>query len=273
MTLAPSITPDLPAQTIQAWKKPKRVDTLAHQSHMSRTAAQSVDVSYRGNVLSSIAPQNDGQTRRGFEAVLLADEKVQTSSDNLDFGDFLDVINPLQHVPVVNMVYRSLTGDEIGATAQIVGGGIFGGPMGALSGVANAIIAHETGKDIAGNIISLLRGGTHEETSKIDYALQNDPESQLELAALSHGLENADQGHTDPTLSAAAMSFAGIKTATQAYEKMESANARTAGWSWQEKAQDPVQYSFDASDLVAQALNTPREEMTEITLNTLPPIY
>ena len=34
--------------------------------------------------------------------------------DGFTLGDFLDIINPLQHIPVVSTVYRAITGDKIG---------------------------------------------------------------------------------------------------------------------------------------------------------------
>lgn len=42
--------------------------------------------------------------------------------DGLNFWDFLDIINPLQHIPVISTIYRQITGDEIGAAAKVIGG-------------------------------------------------------------------------------------------------------------------------------------------------------
>ena len=33
--------------------------------------------------------------------------------DGFTFLDFLDVINPLQHIPIISSVYRSITNDSI----------------------------------------------------------------------------------------------------------------------------------------------------------------
>lgn len=77
-------------------------------------------------------------------------------SDVFGFGDVLDMINPLQHIPLVGSVYRHITGDEIKPISRIVGGAVFGGPVGAASGLANVIVQHETGRDIAGNIVALV---------------------------------------------------------------------------------------------------------------------
>ena len=47
--------------------------------------------------------------------------------------DFIDIINPLQHIPIVGTLYRNITHDEIKAPSRILGGGLFGGIVGASS--------------------------------------------------------------------------------------------------------------------------------------------
>jgi hypothetical protein len=39
------------------------------------------------------------------------------------FSTLLDIINPLQHIPLVSKLYREWTGDEINSPARMVGGG------------------------------------------------------------------------------------------------------------------------------------------------------
>ncbi len=57
----------------------------------------------------------------------------ELNTDNsFGFADIVDMINPLQHIPIVSGLYQSATGDTIGSIATIVGGAIFGGPLGAL---------------------------------------------------------------------------------------------------------------------------------------------
>ncbi|HNQ91296.1 MAG TPA: hypothetical protein PKI93_00020 [Alphaproteobacteria bacterium] len=72
------------------------------------------------------------------------------------FFDFLDIINPLQHIPIVGTIYRHITGDEIGPVAQVLGGAVFGGPVGAATGLASAIVTHETGKDVGDAVAGLF---------------------------------------------------------------------------------------------------------------------
>src|ERR1041385_7223129 len=64
------------------------------------------------------------------------------SKESFSFKDILDMLNPLQHLPVISTLYRKLTGETIGGVARIVGGAIYGraGGIGSMiSSVANAI--------------------------------------------------------------------------------------------------------------------------------------
>lgn len=79
-------------------------------------------------------------------------------ADDFGFLDLVDMINPLQHIPVVNLFYRAVTGDTIKPIGKILGGAVFGGPVGASSGLVDAIITQETGQDMAGTVLSLVRG-------------------------------------------------------------------------------------------------------------------
>jgi hypothetical protein len=56
------------------------------------------------------------------------------------FGQILDIVNPLQHIPLISNLYRNLTGDKIDAFAHIAGGAIFGGPLGAAGAAASEIV-------------------------------------------------------------------------------------------------------------------------------------
>ncbi len=71
--------------------------------------------------------------------------EIEPENESFGFFDALDVINPLQHIPFVSHAYRSLTGDEIRASAQIIGGGVYGGAIGALFGVVKAVAGTVSG--------------------------------------------------------------------------------------------------------------------------------
>lgn len=75
---------------------------------------------------------------------------------SLSFDDVLDAINPLQHLPVIGMIYRKLTGDTEGNVARVVGDGIYGGPLGVASGLLDVAVTEITGKDIGENLLALV---------------------------------------------------------------------------------------------------------------------
>lgn len=74
------------------------------------------------------------------------------------FGDFLDIINPLQHIPIVSTLYRQITGDEISAPARVFGGTLFGGPGGFVAAVANTLFDEVAGEDLGATAMALFDG-------------------------------------------------------------------------------------------------------------------
>lgn len=77
--------------------------------------------------------------------------------DSPSFGDVLDIINPLQHIPVINDIYREITGDKIGVGARLIGGALFGGPIGLIGSAVNAVMEEATGHDFGGHVIALFK--------------------------------------------------------------------------------------------------------------------
>jgi hypothetical protein len=73
-------------------------------------------------------------------------------NQNFGFADFIDLINPLQHLPVIGDLYREATGDTINPAVKLVGGGIFGGPLGLISGAAQAIFEQANGEEVTQTI-------------------------------------------------------------------------------------------------------------------------
>ncbi len=72
------------------------------------------------------------------------------------FSDLLDIINPLQHIPVVSTVYRAITGDQIEAGSRMAGGALFGGPIGLALSVVSAMVHESTGKDPGEHAMAML---------------------------------------------------------------------------------------------------------------------
>lgn len=85
-----------------------------------------------------------------------ADRLDGYGEQSLSFGDFLSIFNPLQHIPVVGSIYRAITGDTIAPAARVIGGGLFGGPMGLIASAFNAIIEQTTGSDLGEKALALV---------------------------------------------------------------------------------------------------------------------
>lgn len=85
-------------------------------------------------------------------------ERVEIPND-LSFGDILDVINPLQHLPIIGTLYRNLTGDTLNPAARVMGGFLYGGVVGGLVSVTNAVIEQSSGKDVGDHVMASLGFG------------------------------------------------------------------------------------------------------------------
>lgn len=83
----------------------------------------------------------------------------QDGDDSPSFWDLLDIINPLQHIPVVNSLYQELTGDKIGVGARLAGDTLFGGAIGLVASVVNCLVEENTGDDIGGHVLALFKDG------------------------------------------------------------------------------------------------------------------
>ncbi len=77
---------------------------------------------------------------------------------SLSFADLIDTINPLQHIPVVSTIYRTITDDDISPVAKIAGDSLFLGPVGAVGALVDVAVETVTGKDIGEHVVSLFDG-------------------------------------------------------------------------------------------------------------------
>ncbi len=75
-------------------------------------------------------------------------------SGGLSFKSILDTINPLQQIPGISTIYREMTDSTISTGSRLVGGTLFGGPIGFAVALFNEIVSGTTGKDIGGNLIA-----------------------------------------------------------------------------------------------------------------------
>lgn len=111
----------------------------------------------------------------------------------LTFWDLLDIVNPLQHLPLISGIYRRITGDEIEPAMRFLGGALYGGVIGAAAAVASMIVEDVSGRDIGGHVIATLFGDDEEpatdgvaaavaETAKTNLSATGAPQSLLGAA-------------------------------------------------------------------------------------------
>ncbi|SDG12107.1 hypothetical protein [Thalassobaculum litoreum] len=143
------------------------------------------------------------------------------TNDSLGFADLLDMINPLQHIPVVSTLYRELTGDTISEPARMAGGALWGGPAGVIGALANSITAEETGGDIGATTMAMLRGD----------AAGGDPDGTgaQEPATLVGEMPQTDTADlTDPLVGTLPAGVAQFAAARQAATAAAAASAGTS---------------------------------------------
>ena len=87
----------------------------------------------------------------------------KASGSGFTFHDFLNIINPLQHIPVVSTLYREITGDAMKPISNILGGALFGGMIGLASSAIDSIVQEITGKDIGAHVMATL--GLHHDSA------------------------------------------------------------------------------------------------------------
>jgi hypothetical protein len=83
------------------------------------------------------------------------------------FDHLLDVVNPLQHIPIIGTIYRAITGDKIGSVEKIMGGTLYGGMWGAISALADVAFKGITGKSFEDTALSLLKSDSKTATTKV----------------------------------------------------------------------------------------------------------
>lgn len=117
---------------------------------VAQAASESADDGMLGHV-SKLAAQVTGLTgddkqEDGEQATTGKKSPGLFENGAPGFGDVLDVINPLHHIPIVNGIYTQLTGDDAGYAARVAGGFLYGGGIGALASTLDSGLESASGK-------------------------------------------------------------------------------------------------------------------------------
>ncbi|WP_068418060.1 hypothetical protein [Labrenzia sp. OB1] len=105
------------------------------------------------DVTAAIAKAPEMQTGRP-EAHMTARRPVTTANQavgSFNFGDFLDVINPLQHIPGIAELYRSVTNDRISDDARKAGNAFYGFALGGPIGLGAMLAYSAAGDRVSGS--------------------------------------------------------------------------------------------------------------------------
>jgi hypothetical protein len=82
-----------------------------------------------------------------------------SAADGFSFDDLIDIVNPLQHIPVVSTIYRAITDDTEKPVAEIAGGALYGGLIGLGGSLLDVAFKEITGKDFGDTVLSWIGGG------------------------------------------------------------------------------------------------------------------
>ncbi|HWU55893.1 MAG TPA: hypothetical protein VN175_10350 [Rhizomicrobium sp.] len=85
------------------------------------------------------------------------------------FHHLWDVVNPLQHIPVIGTIYRAVTGEHLDAVEKIAGDTLYGGLWGAVSSIADVAFEGLTGKSFEDTALALFKsdGKTRVASTKV----------------------------------------------------------------------------------------------------------
>lgn len=70
----------------------------------------------------------------------LTEGSAEPVPGEITFAQFLAGLNPLHHLPVIGTIYREATGESIPPVMRVLGGTLFGGPLGMLSSAIMAAL-------------------------------------------------------------------------------------------------------------------------------------
>ncbi len=140
-----------------------------------------------------------GATNRLSEPEATKDDGFKPfGDDGFSFLDLIDVVNPLQHLPVIGPLYRSLTGDTLDPLPRIAGSTLFFGPVGAGISVANVVVEQSTGKDVGGHVLALFDDQASPTTITADASPITDDSKTLAVTAGTDGSRTAISAVEDP---------------------------------------------------------------------------
>ncbi|WP_068082106.1 hypothetical protein [Polycladidibacter stylochi] len=107
---------------------------------------------------------------------------IEQTKDVPEFtlGEFIDIINPLQHIPGINTLYRNITGDEASVRSRVLGSSIYGIAIAGPVGMAGLL---------AGNVAEMAA------TGQLDEAMAKANTNEVAMNTASNALIDGADVH------------------------------------------------------------------------------
>ena len=191
--------------------------------------------------------QNIGEKRDKDEESHNVSSFQAFGADGFTFLDFIDIINPLQHIPVVGTLYREMTGDQIDPGSRIAGGTLFGGPIGAVVSLVDVAVEQSSGQDMGEHMMALFGG----EGDSEGVTLANAPSANDFVSAA--GVNGEDLADADNP----------ITTNAEVLEWARRETSRAAGDDSQARLNPPPAGSVEIAANI-EVLNWARQEATHV---------
>jgi hypothetical protein len=172
--------------------------------------------------------------------------------DGFTFSTLLDIVNPLQHIPIVSTIYQKVTGDVASPGANIIGGALFGGMVGLAVAGADTAVKDETGKDIGGHVFAMFDSKKSDDqqtpavadaTSSADAAMTSDNQAVADASITAKASTPTTVANASNSQKAPKTFFAPLAKPTAVTAAKAPANPITPA-----KATTPFPFSMSASN-------------------------
>lgn len=135
---------------------PEQLAAAAGATNAPQATTQRTEAVLETEGTTNIKPASSWRVNRSAAEVSYED-------NDFSFDDVLDILNPLQHIPVLSAYYRTETGDDIKPVARVAGDILFGAVTGSLviSGLASVVTAayeQQTGEEPVVQVADALFG-------------------------------------------------------------------------------------------------------------------
>lgn len=164
---------------------------------------------------------NSNFHRKAIQKATLGDDDATAlvGKDGITSNDFVDMINPLQHIPIVSNIYRAVSGDEISAAPRLIGGALLGGVVGLVASAATLLFEQASGEPIEQTVANLF---TDEDVSALP------PEKKVAALAAPVSAVKELKSATQTIASLPALDFADAPLALPEANETTSAKKTTA---------------------------------------------